>query len=109
MAELEEMFSKMEARRYDFTTMEELSAKIDPTWSFTMPETYRVLDKLVVLTKEVDIRLREYFLPIVRRFYMQCEDYHGAMRYFLNQEVFKNKVPSMPTLKICYLVCINEV
>lgn len=59
---------------------------------------------MVALTKEVDIRLRENFFPLLRKVFMQCDDYTEAMRYFYNQEAFINTAHHWPDLKICYPV-----
>uniref|UniRef100_A0A914CMJ0 Edg1 TPR repeats region domain-containing protein n=1 Tax=Acrobeloides nanus TaxID=290746 RepID=A0A914CMJ0_9BILA len=101
MNELNKLLTNMEKKKFFFAQMQEVAKKVDPSFQFSMAEYNSVADKMVALTKEVDIRLRENFFPLLRKVFMQCDDYNEAMRYFYNQEAFINTAHHWPDLKIC--------
>lgn len=60
---------------------------------------FRAADCLVMVCKEVDIRICEKYLFVFQKLFMTITDYDVAMRYVYNLEYFKKSPALVPSLR----------
>ncbi|KAH7723253.1 hypothetical protein AAVH_09270 [Aphelenchoides avenae] len=99
---IKELFDQMENRKFRLDKLQHFTETIPENFSVDTELWKEATDRLIVASKEVDIRVKKLYLPLLRRLFLRVEDVDEAMRYFLSQEYFKTVNGGVPNYHSLY-------